>query len=165
MGSYNLYGAYSSDANILWTSDAVKSSQAAGTSAFDFLGDGAAEVIYMDDTSLRVFDGADGAILMDAPQSPWGYFRYPSVADVDNDGSAEILVVGSTSDPTLRVFGDATDGWVSARRIWNQHSYHVTNVKEDGTIPHIQKPNWQGLNTFRAQAQLADDGGACLPPR
>ena len=164
MGSYNLNCAYSHDANILWTSDTGKSSRAAGTSAFDFLGDGTAEVIYMDDTSLRIFDGVDGDVLTDTPQSPWGFFRYPSVADVDNDGSAEILVVGSTSDPTLRVFGDAMNGWVSARRIWNQHSYHVTNVREDGTIPHVQKPNWQGLNTFRAQAQLADDGGACLPP-
>ena len=102
---------------------------------------------------------------MEVPQTSFGGFRYPSVADVDNDGSAEILVAGESSVPTLRVFGDATDGWASARRVWNQHSYHVTNVREDGTIPHVQKPNWQGLNTFRAQAQITNDGGTCLPPR
>ena len=91
-------------------------------------------------------------------------FEYPSIADVDNDGSAEILVVGYSSVPAIRVFGDVTDGWVSARRIWNQHSYHVTNVREDGSIPQIEPPNWQTLNTFRAQAQIADDGATCLPP-
>jgi hypothetical protein len=36
---------------------------------------------------------------------------------------------------TLTVLRDAEDRWIPARRIWNQYSYHVTNVREDGTIP------------------------------
>ena len=26
------------------------------------------------------------------------------------------------------------DRWVGARRIWNQHAYHITNVEENGTV-------------------------------
>jgi hypothetical protein len=56
---------------------------------------------------------------------------------------------------------DADDRWVPARRIWNQHAYHVTNVREDGTIPQFEKPSWELLNTFRTQAQT--EGGVCKP--
>jgi len=91
------------------------------------------------------------------------------VADVDNDGSAEILIVsnlgwfgGGTDGPTLTVIRDAQDRWIRARRIWNQHSYHVTNVREDGTIPTNMKKSWQLLNTFRTNAQV-EASGDCDP--
>ena len=42
-------------------------------------------------------------------------------------------------------------------------AYHVTNVREDGTIPSPEPPHWQGLNTFRTQAQIVPGGGT-LPP-
>ena len=57
----------------------------------------------------------------------------------------------------------ARDRWLPARRIWNQHSYHVTNVREDGSIPQCEPPHWRALNTFRAQARLGNDGRACRP--
>jgi hypothetical protein len=37
----------------------------------------------------------------------------------------------------------------------------VTNVREDGTIPQFEAPNWETLNTFRTQAQF--EGGVCKP--
>ncbi len=63
----------------------------------------------------------------------------------------------------LQVIRDAEDRWVPARRIWNQHTYHVTNVREDGTIPPQEPKHWDLLNTFRTQAQI-DGGGVCKPP-
>ena len=42
----------------------------------------------------------------------------------------------------LEVWGDPNDRWVSARQIWNQHAYHVTNVYEDGQVP-TRTPGWQ----------------------
>ncbi len=42
------------------------------------------------------------------------------------------------------------------------YPYHVTNVKEDGTIPQFEKPHWQNLNTFRTNAQI-ENGGVCKP--
>ena len=53
----------------------------------------------------------------------------------------------------IRVFSDAADRWVRSRTIWNQYSYAVTNVNEDGTIPKTSAwlNNWTqpGLNNFR----------------
>ena len=40
---------------------------------------------------------------------------------------------------------------MQTRRIWNQHTYHITNVRADGTIPAVEQNNWlvPGLNNFR----------------
>jgi hypothetical protein len=56
----------------------------------------------------------------------------------------------------IQVFGDANDSWVSARRIWNQHAYHVTNVTESGAIPQQEPESWRVhngrvYNTYRSQ--------------
>ena len=56
---------------------------------------------------------------------------------------------------------DVEDRWIQARRIWNQHTYHVTNVREDGTIPQHEPPHWEALNTFRTQR--ADRGRRRVP--
>ena len=66
---------------------------------------------------------------------------------------------------TVAVFEDAQKRWIPTRRIWNQHAYHVTNVREDGTIPAHPKPSWQNLNTFRTNAQIqAGENCAPAPP-
>ncbi|MCA9705392.1 MAG: hemolysin, partial [Myxococcales bacterium] len=94
--------------------------------------------------------------------------EYPVVADVDNDGSAEIVVVSNASfvgmqtAPLVQVIRDIDDRWIQARRIWNQHTYHVTNVREDGTIPQNEPPSWELLNTYRTNAQI-ENGGVCIP--
>ena len=64
--------------------------------------------------------------------------------------------------PTVQVIRDAEDRWVPTRRIWNQHTYHVTNVREDGTIPQFEQPHWTLLNTFRTNAQI-EGGTVCQP--
>jgi hypothetical protein len=69
--------------------------------------------------------------------------------------------VGEAS-PTVQVIRDASDRWVQSRRIWNQHAYHVTNVREDGTVPQFEKPSWEEFNTYRTNSQI--EGGAdCIP--
>ena len=67
-------------------------------------------------------------------------------------------------EPTIQVIRDADDRWIPARRIWNQFTYHVTNVREDGTIPSPEPKHWLAQNTFRTQAQVASGGGVCVPP-
>lgn len=147
--------------SAVWTTDTIGGCCAGGT-AFDFLGDTTAESIFADDQLLFVFDEV-GDILTSAPRQSPTVGDYPVVADVDNDGSAEIVVAGeSFNSPAIQVLRDANDGWVPARRIWNQYHYHVTNVREDGTIPTIQPKNWESLNTFRTQAQISP-GGVCVP--
>jgi hypothetical protein len=145
------------------------SGTAAGT-AFDFLGDGIAEAMYADEFDLFVFDG-DGLPLLSVPRSSGTAKEYPVVADVDDDGSAEIVVISNDSymgmrqtAPGVQVIRDVEDRWIQARRIWNQHTYHVTNVREDGTIPMVEPQHWDSLNTFRTQAQILEGGGGVCKP-
>lgn len=155
------------------------SSRVTGSTLFDFNGDGAAEVIYNDECWFRIYDGRTGAVLFKEPSESRTRIEHPIVADVDNDGNAEIAFTVSNEsgfcsergDPApaplagsladlynngLEVWGDPNDQWVSARRIWNQHSYHVTQVTEAGRVPQVEPPSWgryngRQYNTYRSQ--------------
>ncbi|HWB79774.1 MAG TPA: VCBS repeat-containing protein [Nannocystaceae bacterium] len=169
MSSGNHYAVYEGDASILWSTAVVDASGIAAGTAFDFLGDGIAEAMYADEWDLFVFDGAGDVLLENGRASRTGT-EYPVVADIDNDGSAEIVLVsnepidgsGGPLPPPVQVIRDVEDRWIQARRIWNQHTYHVTNVREDGTIPAFEPPHWKQLNTFRTNAQI-EGGSVCNP--
>jgi hypothetical protein len=159
------YGVYEGDGTIVWTAPVTDASGLASGTAFDFLGDGVAEAIYGDEYNLFVF-GDDGIPLLATPRSSGTLIEYPVVADVDNDGSAEIVVVSNEAygvqTPLLQVIKDVDDRWIQPRRIWNQHTYHVTNVREDATIPQHEPKHWEHLNTFRTNAQI-EGGSVCDP--
>lgn len=148
------------------------SSSGTGSSLFDFNGDGRAEVIYSDEYYLRIYEGATGNELFKTCNTTHTLNEYPVIADVDNDGQADIVVVSNahntgivcegTQQSGVRIFGSASGSWVRTRRIWNQHSYHITNVEEDGTIPVSEPPNWTqpGLNDFRLNKQPGNEFAA-----
>jgi hypothetical protein len=163
---FSVYSVKDGGLTPLWTAPVTDVSGLATASAFDFLGDGVADGIYADESSIFVFDGAEGSLLMTAERSSATLIEYPVVADVDNDGSAEIVYVSNYSKggsgPAVSVLRDAEDRWIRARRIWNQYSYHVTNVREDGTIPKAMKASHKLLNTFRTGSQV--EGGADCDP-
>jgi hypothetical protein len=156
------------------------SSRTSSSSVFDFNGDGAAEVVYNDECYSRIYEGKNGGVYQQLPSLSRTINENPVVADVDNDGNAEIIFVNNnetrqcSEDPLdnpdpegddidreslpngIDVYGDPSDQWVAARRIWNQHSYHVTNVTEGGSIPKHEPESWKPLNgrlynTYRSQ--------------
>ncbi|HEY8377175.1 MAG TPA: VCBS repeat-containing protein, partial [Nannocystis sp.] len=159
------------------------SSAVTGSSVFDFNGDGKAEVIYSDEYHLWMYDGPTGTNLIPSTCNTTGtLWEYPLVADVDNDGQADIVVASNaygvtcpdngTKQSGIRIFGSASGSWVRTRRIWNQHTYHITNVREDGTIPAVEPANWTtpGLNNYRQNVQpegefSAPDLTATIYPR
>jgi hypothetical protein len=171
------------------------SSRKTGSSLFDFDGDGTAEVVYADQHWLRVYDGPTGNVRYCVCNTSGTSWEYPVIADVDNRGAAQIVVAANDSlegsrscigvqaaDPCtqaevtagrtagvhgVRVFRGPAPGWVSTRRIWNQHSYHVTNVSELGQIPAQERPNWSidGLNDFRLNEQPGATNEPNLVPR
>ena len=54
------------------------------------------------------------------------------------------------------VLGAANDDWVSARPIWNQNAYYITNMGDDQSVGYA-KPNYApytsaDFNSFRQQA-------------
>ena len=132
------------------------SSSVTGSSVFDFNGDGAAEVIYNDECYFRIYDGTTGDVLFKHHSPSRTRIEYPVVADVDNDGNAEIIFASNNDTSScseganypngIQVFGDPTDTWVSARRVWNEHAYHVTNVLESGAIPTQEPESWKTYN-------------------
>jgi hypothetical protein len=162
ISAYEHYGVYEVDQSPLFVANVIDYSGQAGGTAFDFLGSGIAQAIYADETTNWVFD-IDGTVLMSTPRTSYTWTEYPTVADIDNDGSAEILVGAVGPDFTVQAIRDVRDRWIPARRIWNQHTYHVTNVREDGTIPQFEPRSWETLNTFRTQAQIAAGGDVCKP--
>ena len=174
----------------LWNAETRDgSSQRTGSSVFDFDGDGRSEVIYGDEWYLRIYPGTepdcpggpncdgvmtDEEVLFIDINSSRTRSENPIVADVDGDFKAEIIVStnnesnqGAIGDAGIEVFEDRLDNWVGTLPIWNQHSYHVTNVLADGTIPLSEDPNWSTpvgnpYNSYRRNGQGALEA-LCAP--
>ncbi len=153
----NFYNVFETAGTLKWSSPTQDwSSSTTGSSVFDFEGDGSAEIVYGDELKLYIFRGTDGAVLWETSSPSATLTETPVIADVDADGNAEIIM-GSNDmwfpGPTgIQVYGDADDTWVPTRRIWNQHTYHITNVNDDGTIPTIETNNWEVYNNYRLNA-------------
>lgn len=135
------------------------SSNRTGSSVFDFENDGRAEVVYGDELFLRVYDGTNGAVLFEQAKSSCTWYEYPLVADVDANGSADILSVANNNcgfGPQRGVYVWSDPNWVDTRDVWNEYTYHITNVLQDGTIPSDEAANWltPGLNNFRLNQYL-----------
>lgn len=168
------YTVYNLDGSVLWSNTIQEiSSSRTGSSVFDFDGDGSAEVVYNDENNLYVFSyvgTASAAIVWQTPNSTLTAHEYPVIADVDRDGNAEIIVGandfgrGPGLQTGLRLFGDVRDNWVPTRGIWNQHSYHITNIEPNGTIPWPEQSSWVAYNTYRTNVQGTGAGGGLAAP-
>ena len=69
-----------------------QSSNATGSSVFDFQGDGVAEVVYADECYMRVYSGLDGTVLVEIESASATIHEYPLVVDVDGDGRFERII-------------------------------------------------------------------------
>lgn len=150
------YSVIDTDGTVRWSAPVQDySSQVTGSSVFDFEGDGAADVVYADEITLWVYDGATGAVkLQDSGHASGTLYEYPLILDVDHDGSTEIVLASNNyayeGYNGITVIGDANDSWRPSRPVWNQFAYHITNVDDDGGIPADPSPNWLRWNSFRA---------------
>jgi len=152
------YFVYKAEGTLLWEVPTEDDSSAiTSSSVFDFDGDGNAEAVYADEHHLRIYDGASGTVLYALPNSTRTRREYAVIADVDNDGNAEVVVASNDhvwgTTHGIKILGDERDNWVPTRRIWNQHSYHVTNVQENGAIPRVEPSNLELYNNFRQNVQ------------
>ena len=153
-------GLYALRANLstLWHVDTTERSEMTSAVAFDLDGDGKDEVLVLDQTTFRILDGATGATLYSRPNLSKTATESPVVADVDGDGRAEILVpsnrsfAGDTSTQGLHVLGNPS--WRGTRPVWNEHTFHGTNVQSDGTVPAVETPAWQVTDGFRSNLEL-----------
>ncbi|MEM7246914.1 MAG: VCBS repeat-containing protein [Acidobacteriota bacterium] len=118
--------------------------------AFDFDGDGAAEIAWRDieGWTITPSDNRDFVHRTEAPtMSP----VRPVIADLDQDTHPEIVIVG----PGLQVWEML--GARPARAAWNQQTYHGCNVGLAGEIPLTEDPAWSTHGSWGAQVER----GAC----
>ena len=159
---------FSMDGNLLWQKDLIAELMVNGAppvTGFDFDGDGATEIVFLDRQKLYILNGMDGEILFEiaiSRSNEGAPIRYVTVADVDNDGNAELIVPtykfyesGSPPRNGVLVIGDSLDNWGHARRVWNQWQYHVTHINEDNSVPSPAANNWETYNNIREQVPIA----------
>jgi len=163
VASADYYVVFEADGTVKWQQpNKDYSSAATGSSVFDFNHDGEAEVLYNDEEYFRIYRGPTGEVLFETPNGSGTLVEYPIIVDVDNDGEVEIVLAANDyafgSHIGIRVFGNANIipgcNWVNARKIWNQHTYHITNVNDDGTIPIIEQNNWEIYNNYRQNVMV-----------
>jgi hypothetical protein len=89
-------------------------------------------------------------------------------AQLEHDDAAEIVVVGNlginagnqacqgkfpgfTPRKGVFVLGPGEKPRPAARRLWTQHTYHVTNAGPSGHVPEVEADHWKapGDNSFR----------------
>jgi hypothetical protein len=126
-----------------WDLSSVNTSSCSGISLFDFNFDNKNEIIYRDRTSLYIIDGS-GTVMGKYENVFSNTLReFPVIADIDDDGQAEIVTTGHNSTTKaqngyIRVFKSGGEPWASARKVWNQYAYNSVNINENMTVTTAQ---------------------------
>lgn len=157
--SYQTLVMYEIDGSAVWSVPINDTSGLAGCSGWDVDGDGALEVLFADQDSFTIFDGKTGAVnYADTQHTSGTVFEYPTIADMDDDGHAEIAYVSNYGAPwgVLKVIEHDGDGWPAAGNTWAVHDFAITNVLADGSVPASPEPFWTKYNVYRARV-AADD--------
>jgi hypothetical protein len=124
-----------------------------GFTMFDFDNDGIQEICYRDMQTLRIikptipfvktsYTNSNYPNVIKFSKSCESYtgFEYPVIADIDNDASAEMVVVGHQNGATAfgyiyAVGNGAGDKFAPALPVWNQFMYDPFKINPDLTTP------------------------------
>jgi hypothetical protein len=81
------------------------------------------------------------------------------IADVNNDGSADVLVIAETDDGVqLVALGSPAKGFAPVRRIYNQYANQVTHIDENAQLV----SHAQSFSLSHQTAQIEGDH-LCIP--
>jgi hypothetical protein len=156
---------YDCQLNAVMNSDTVADvSAGSGAVLFDLDGDHKAEIIYADESKIRVMSST-GSELWNADRIHVTALETPIVADINGDGEAEIVVaqgrlVGAIPMPPGVITYKAGPGtkWVGARPMWNQHAFQPLGIFDDGHVAPSIGEFWKHVNSFRANLAI---GSTC----
>ena len=172
------YNTITESFSMIWGMNPNEDSFSNSFTAFDFNQDGLLELVICDQGTLRIVNGSGKShltlndtipvyVLSSFPFTETTIMQYPVIADVDADGAAEIVSVGSTK---LNIFKSSGQPWAPARPVWNQYVYNVTNINKDLTVPSMLFDNATAFtdpdgvvrrpfNNFLQQATTLDQYG------
>lgn len=124
----------------MWENTTSDGSGCTTMSMFDFDQNGEAELVYRDETKLRILNKYGVDILPNGGIDCFSstHTEYPIIVDFDKDGHADILVSGApleTSNRTIATgimwFGSKTlNQWAPCRTVWNQHGFNPVYIDE-----------------------------------
>lgn len=154
-----------------WASSIVTNSGRCGTTLFDFEGDNQLELVIRDELQLRIYNAATGVQRGGAPCPSNTRLEAPVIADVDNNGQANI-VCGCGGK--VVAYQPAAVPWVATRTVFNQRSYYVLNIKDNLRVPRVQQHQELGypagspvnfpFNAYMKQTPKLADNGALVNP-
>src|SRR2546427_495287 len=169
VASQSAYSVWKPGQGWIWSSETYDCSANTGSSVFDFEGKGQATVVYSDQCFFHVFDGKSGQALISEANSSCTAYEMPIVADIDGTGRAKVLVPNNNVckypcawgrqdqhfNVGLKALKSPNDKWVNTRSVWNEHTYHVSNVNLDGTLPFPETNSWAPgqSNSYRQNVQ------------
>jgi hypothetical protein len=151
-----------------WTTTLSVCSGLIAATAFDFDGDKQVELVVHDDCDVFILSGQDGSTLLKLQAAHGTWSEFTSIADVDGNKRADIAFsanndyhllnpgyCGNTGNNGVYVYSDPEEKWMPTRRVWNQQSYHITNIKVDGSLPAPEPASWgpDGFNNYRVSFQ------------
>ena len=129
-----------------------------GFTMFDFDNDGTQEICYRDEATLRIIKASKpyisdtnkdkDVVLLNVSTISYTGFEYPTIADLDNDASAEIAVIGRNIPNRTDAYGfvhvvgnGSGDKFAPALAVWNQFMYDPFKINVDLTTPKGPAPN------------------------
>ncbi len=151
----------------------------ASATSVDLNNDGQREVLFADELYLYILS-SDGVLYQDL--DAWGtrFSHTPTVADINADDRAEIVFLtnhfgsffddysdgnhaGTTPNRVIALRGDGINFPLTGR-LWNQHSFHVTNITNDLRAPISEPRFWTDADThvFRGP-QILNASGSDAP--
>lgn len=149
--------ALSHDGIVQWSASVIDESGATGASIFDFEGDGIPEVVYIDEQQMMAFDGQTGELkFYSSEHASATMYDYPTIADIDGDNQAEIVVCHDGFSSAVSAMGDQDESWAPARSVWNQHAYSITNINDNLSIPTDATPNFSLYNNYHSALATTD---------
>ncbi|MDR1181337.1 MAG: FG-GAP-like repeat-containing protein [Bacteroidales bacterium] len=143
---------------VSWAMEHKDESNNTGITLFDFDNNNTADLCYRDEHTLRIISPAKGgpngtgkdyidihedtdtkgtSVIFSTPVFSGTAFEYPTIADVNMDGSADIIVtnIGSHSVDRSRgwieVYEYSGQKWAPCPPVWNQGMYDPTQIRED----------------------------------
>ena len=125
-----------------------------GCTTFDFDLDGAREVVFADAESFYILSGRTGRVLyQDDTWESGTVGDVPLIADIDGDGSVEIVMTNGSSalGSGLWTWEHLNDAWPPGTNMWPSATWSGTSLNSDGTVPRTPRPSWLTTKAWRGQ--------------